>query len=100
MLGTTLSMAHGKHEIAIDAVIVPPGRDGIAFGHDAGGRCIEVTGERAAILELYHRLHETEGQQVRRPVVIDPQAWPGIKRIEELHCPTHVLPKRDSDAVA
>lgn len=90
----------GSDRIVVDAIIVPPGQDGVAFGHDNEGRCIEFTGTRAAMLVLVQQLREAE-QKLPRPIVsISRQEWPSLKIIDVSACPTCVLPQPAADEVA
>jgi len=84
-------MTTTKERIEIQAVVVPPSGESVAYGHDERGNCVTVHGERGLMLDLYHRLRQ-EGRSAKPGkvyVTMDP-AW-AASTIDRGICPTHML---------
>ena len=77
--------------LTVCAVLVQVQTAGNAYAHTAEGACMTFTGERAAMIALFHRLRAyLKGEAA--PLIVDAADWWDVHPIERSVCPNHMLP--------
>ena len=75
-------------KLRVDAVVVPPLKCGIAYGHTDKGECATFTGERAAMLDLCSDV-KAYSNGARGPVYVDAAHWRDVCFVGADECPAH-----------
>lgn len=80
-------------QITVSIVMVPPQGESKAWGHTEKGACVEFTGTRQSMLNLYQWLRSAGRDTPPASVVVSAADWQDLHEISRGECPIHVLPE-------
>jgi hypothetical protein len=77
-------------QVTVQAVIVPPFRAGVAYGHTADGACIRFSGSRASMLVLCDDV-KARAAVAGAPLTVDAADFEALEEIQLADCPLHCV---------